>query len=71
MLVLYILTTLLNVVQVETLLLLSQQEERYILESNVNLALQNKIEDLQKNLRQVILMVVFTAYTLTPFVISL
>lgn len=39
--------------KVATLLLLSQQEERYILESNVNVALQNKIEDLQRNLLQV------------------
>ncbi|KAL1833715.1 hypothetical protein ACET3Z_003366 [Daucus carota] len=39
--------------KVATLLLLSQQEERYILESNVNAALQNKLEDLQRNLLQV------------------
>ncbi|XP_074333037.1 uncharacterized protein LOC141670883 isoform X6 [Apium graveolens] len=39
--------------KVATLLLLSQQEERNILESNVNVALQNKIEDLQIILLQV------------------
>ncbi|KAL3350438.1 hypothetical protein AABB24_023082 [Solanum stoloniferum] len=39
--------------KVETLLLLSQQEERHLLERNVNAALQKKIEDLQRNLLQV------------------
>lgn len=45
-----------DVLQVAALLLLSQQEERYILESNVNAALQNKTEELQRNLQQVILL---------------
>lgn len=44
----------LNFLQVDALLLLSQQEERYLLESNVNVALQNKMEELQRNLIQVI-----------------
>ncbi|KAH7518122.1 hypothetical protein FEM48_Zijuj09G0138400 [Ziziphus jujuba var. spinosa] len=39
--------------QVATLLLLSQQEERYLLDRNVNAALQKKIEELQRNLLQV------------------
>ncbi|CAN4112088.1 unnamed protein product [Withania somnifera] len=39
--------------KVETLLLLSQQEERHLLERNVNAALQKKIEELQRNLLQV------------------
>ncbi|KAK4340156.1 hypothetical protein RND71_041618 [Anisodus tanguticus] len=39
--------------KVETLLLLSQQEERHLLERNVNAALQKKIEELQMNLLQV------------------
>ncbi|KAG8368490.1 hypothetical protein BUALT_Bualt15G0051100 [Buddleja alternifolia] len=39
--------------KVATLLLLSQQEERHMLESNVNAALQKKIEELQRNLLQV------------------
>lgn len=40
--------------QVAALLLLSQQEERHLLERNVNAALQKKIEELQRNLFQVI-----------------
>ncbi|XP_050366918.1 uncharacterized protein LOC126785317 isoform X2 [Argentina anserina] len=39
--------------KVATLLLLSQQEERYLLDRNVNAALQSKIDELQKNLLQV------------------
>ncbi|XP_027913220.1 uncharacterized protein LOC114173171 isoform X2 [Vigna unguiculata] len=39
--------------KVDALLLLSQQEERHLLESNVNSALQGKIEELQRNLLQV------------------
>ncbi|GKD56744.1 hypothetical protein Tco_1290131, partial [Tanacetum coccineum] len=39
--------------KVEALLLLSQQDERYLLESNVNAALQTKLEELQRNLIQV------------------
>ncbi|KAL8224643.1 hypothetical protein R6Q59_000262 [Mikania micrantha] len=39
--------------KVAALLLLSQQEERYLLENNVNSALQNKLEELQRNLIQV------------------
>ncbi|XP_076918075.1 uncharacterized protein LOC143578359 [Bidens hawaiensis] len=39
--------------KVEALLLLSQQEERYLLENNVNSALQTKLEELQRNLIQV------------------
>lgn len=39
--------------KVEALLLLSQQDERYLLESNVNAALQSKLEELQRNLVQV------------------
>lgn len=39
--------------KVETLLLLSQQEERHLLERNVHAALQKKIEELQRNLLQV------------------
>ncbi|KAI3702320.1 hypothetical protein L6452_28054 [Arctium lappa] len=39
--------------KVAALLLLSQEEERYLLESNVNAALQAKLEELQKNLIQV------------------
>ncbi|KAI7757465.1 hypothetical protein M8C21_003197 [Ambrosia artemisiifolia] len=39
--------------KVAALLLLSQQEERYMLENNVNAALQNKLEELQRNLIQV------------------
>ncbi|XP_024960228.1 paramyosin isoform X2 [Cynara cardunculus var. scolymus] len=39
--------------KVAALLLLSQEEERYLLESNVNAALQTKLEELQKNLIQV------------------
>lgn len=39
--------------KVATLLLLSQQEERHLLERNVNAALQKKIEELQRNLLQV------------------
>ncbi|CAI0439961.1 unnamed protein product [Linum tenue] len=39
--------------KVQTLLLLSQQEERQLLERNVNGALQKKIEELQRNLLQV------------------
>ncbi|XP_048336334.2 uncharacterized protein LOC107426931 isoform X2 [Ziziphus jujuba] len=39
--------------KVATLLLLSQQEERYLLDRNVNAALQKKIEELQRNLLQV------------------
>lgn len=38
--------------KVATLLLLSQQEERYLLESNVNAALQKKLEEFQINLLQ-------------------
>ncbi|KAI3707963.1 hypothetical protein L2E82_36930 [Cichorium intybus] len=39
--------------KVAALLLLSQQEERYLLESNVKAALESKIEELQRNLIQV------------------
>ncbi|KAH9655637.1 Myosin heavy chain-like protein [Citrus sinensis] len=39
--------------KVAALLLLSQQEERHLLERNVNSALQKKIEELQRNLFQV------------------
>ncbi|XP_044489943.1 ciliary rootlet coiled-coil protein 2-like [Mangifera indica] len=39
--------------KVAALLLLSQQEERHLLEKNVNVALQKKIEELQRNLLQV------------------
>ncbi|KAG9135094.1 hypothetical protein Leryth_011593 [Lithospermum erythrorhizon] len=39
--------------KVATLLLLSQQEERYLLERNVQAAQQKKIEELQRNLLQV------------------
>ncbi|KAL8541592.1 hypothetical protein ACS0TY_002747 [Phlomoides rotata] len=39
--------------KVSALLLLSQQEERHLLERNVNAALQKKIEELQRNLLQV------------------
>nr|XP_043628198.1 paramyosin isoform X2 [Erigeron canadensis] len=39
--------------KVAALLLLSQEEERYLLESNINAALQNKLEELQRNLIQV------------------
>ncbi|PON90528.1 myosin heavy chain-like protein [Trema orientale] len=39
--------------KVAALLLLSQQEERYLLDRNVNSALQKKIEELQRNLLQV------------------
>lgn len=42
-------------IQVAALLLLSQQEERHLLERNVSAALQKKIEELQRNLLQVIL----------------
>ncbi|KAK7266850.1 hypothetical protein RIF29_19507 [Crotalaria pallida] len=40
--------------KVSALLLLSQEEERHLLERNVNSALQRKIEDLQRNLLQTI-----------------
>ncbi|XVE93516.1 hypothetical protein REPUB_Repub01dG0201400 [Reevesia pubescens] len=39
--------------KVAVLLLLSQQEERHLLERNVNAALQKKIDELQRNLLQV------------------
>ncbi|XP_073119206.1 uncharacterized protein [Henckelia pumila] len=39
--------------KVEALLLLSQQDERHLLERNVNAALQKRIEELQRNLLQV------------------
>ncbi|KAK1431252.1 hypothetical protein QVD17_14579 [Tagetes erecta] len=39
--------------KVAALLLLSQQEERHLLENNVNSALQSKLEELQRNLIQV------------------
>ncbi|XP_047147801.1 uncharacterized protein LOC124820187 isoform X2 [Vigna umbellata] len=39
--------------KVDALLLLSQQEERHLLERNVNSALQGKTEELQRNLLQV------------------
>ncbi|KAL2349541.1 hypothetical protein Fmac_003541 [Flemingia macrophylla] len=39
--------------KVSALLLLSQQEERHLLETNVNSALQSKTEELQRNLLQV------------------
>ncbi|KAK6159197.1 hypothetical protein DH2020_006511 [Rehmannia glutinosa] len=39
--------------KVGALLLLSQQEERHLLERNVNAALQKKVEELQRNLLQV------------------
>lgn len=41
-------------IQVATLLLLSQQEERHLHERNMNEALLKKVEELQKNLSQVI-----------------
>ena len=50
--------------QVAALLLLSQQEERHLLERNVNAALQRKMEELQRNLLQVIS--VFVSGTLAP-----
>lgn len=43
-----------NIFQVATLLLLSQQEERHLLDRNVKSALERKIEELQRNLLQVI-----------------
>lgn len=39
--------------KVGALLLLSQEEERHLLERNINVALQRKIEELQRNLLQV------------------
>ncbi|XP_022896872.1 myosin heavy chain, cardiac muscle isoform isoform X1 [Olea europaea var. sylvestris] len=39
--------------KVAALLLMSQQEERHLLESNVNASLQKKVEELQRNLLQV------------------
>ncbi|XAR52933.1 hypothetical protein NMG60_11021269 [Bertholletia excelsa] len=39
--------------KVAALLLLSQQEERHLLEKNVNVALQKKVEELKRNLLQV------------------
>ncbi|KAB2035882.1 hypothetical protein ES319_D04G183600v1 [Gossypium barbadense] len=39
--------------KVATLLLLSQQEERHLLEKNINAALQKKVDELQRNLLQV------------------
>ncbi|XP_065870901.1 uncharacterized protein [Euphorbia lathyris] len=39
--------------KIAALLLLSQQEERHLLERNVNAALQKKLEELQRNLLQV------------------
>ena len=42
-----------KICQVAALLLLSQQEERHLLESNVNIVLQKKMEELQRNLLQV------------------
>lgn len=39
--------------KVAALLLLSQQEERHLLERNVNASLQKKVEELQRNLQQV------------------
>ncbi|KAL3538793.1 hypothetical protein ACH5RR_002159 [Cinchona calisaya] len=39
--------------KVAVLLLLSQEEERHLLERNLNIALQKKIEELQRNLLQV------------------
>ncbi|CAA6653559.1 unnamed protein product [Spirodela intermedia] len=39
--------------KVETLLLLSQEEERHLLERDLNVALQKRIEDLQRSLVQV------------------
>ncbi|KAK7853981.1 hypothetical protein CFP56_034158, partial [Quercus suber] len=50
--------------KVAALLLLSQQEERHLLERNVNAALQRKMEELQRNLLQVIS--VFVSGTLAP-----
>jgi len=47
--------------QVDALLLLSQQEERHLLERNVNSALQIKTEELQRNLLQVIVCHVFAS----------
>lgn len=49
--------------QVDALLLLSQQEERHLLERNVNSALQIKIEELQRNLLQVIVCCIFGSDT--------
>lgn len=40
--------------KVSALLLLSQEEERYLLERNVHVALKHKVEELQRNLLQVI-----------------
>lgn len=50
----YLLPQAWNLWQVAALLLLSQQEERHLLERNVNAALQRKVEELQRNLLQVI-----------------
>ena len=50
----FILPHVWNICQVAALLLLSQQEERHFLERNVNAALQRKMEELQRNLLQVI-----------------
>lgn len=41
-------------IKVSALLLLSQEEERYLLERNLHVALQRKVEELQRNLLQVI-----------------
>ena len=58
----------LNFLQVDALLLLSQQEERYLLESNVNVALRKKMEELQRNLIQVIFF--FTIQVIFKFDVS-
>jgi hypothetical protein len=50
-------------VQVDALMLLSQQEERHLLERNVNSALQIKTEELQRNLLQVIVCHIFASDT--------
>lgn len=64
-------THLLSVLQVAALLLMSQQEERHLLERNVNASLQKKVEELQRNLLQVMFETIleylnspFTAYML-------
>ena len=51
--------THISIVQVAALLLLSQQEERQLLERNVNAALQKKVEELQRNILQVIFEMLF------------
>lgn len=59
--------------KVSALLLLSQEEERHVLEKNVNLALQKKIEELQRNLLQInngTAWVIYCIWTTSGFNIS-